>query len=139
QSRFPEYRACPKRQTDGSPFWSLRMLAPNSYLISLSNSFKNSLASGGRVAAVQVEVGVEVVGHFQPGFFQAGKRPAVGQQLGFERAPARLGLGVIVGVARAGVAGHRPRVFDTLAAGVAGVLAAAVGVNHQARGRLAQR
>lgn len=42
----------------------------------------------GRVAAVKLEVGVEVVGHFQAGFFQAGKRAAVGQQLGFQGASA---------------------------------------------------
>ncbi|OUJ69894.1 hypothetical protein BXP70_25865 [Hymenobacter crusticola] len=33
----------------------------------------------GGVAAVEVEVGVEVRRHFQLGFFQAGKRAAVGQ------------------------------------------------------------
>jgi len=56
-----------------------------------------------RVSAVEVEVGIEVVSHFQPGFFQASKGSAVGQQLGFQGAPAR--LGVVVGVARPGVAG----------------------------------
>ena len=92
-----------------------------------------------RVAAVEVEVGVEVKGHLQPSLFQAGKRATVGQQLRFERAPARLGLGIVVGVARPGIAGPRSSVFDTLATGVARVLAAAVSVNHEARGRLTQR
>lgn len=32
----------------------------------------------GWVAAVEVEVDVEVVGYIQPGFFEAGKCPALG-------------------------------------------------------------
>ena len=47
----------------------------------------------GGVAAVEVEVGVKVMGHFQAGFFEGGKSGAVGQQFGFKRAPAGFGLG----------------------------------------------
>ena len=42
----------------------------------------------GGVAPVEVEIGIEVVSHFQAGLFQRGKRAAVGQQLGFEGAPS---------------------------------------------------
>lgn len=59
-----------------------------------------------RVAAVKVEVSVEVVGDLQTGLFEAGKRAAVGEQFGFERAPAGLGLGIIVGIAQPAIAGQ---------------------------------
>jgi hypothetical protein len=74
----------------------------------------------GRVAAVEVEVSAEVMGHFQAGFFDGSKGGAVGQQLGFERAPTGFGSG------------------DAGPASSAGVLAAAVGVNNQAWRGLAQ-
>jgi len=89
------------------------------------------------VPPVEVEVGVEVVGHLQAGLFEAGKRTAAGQQFSFECTPADLGLGVIVGVTRSAVAGQGPSVFDALAARMAGVLAAAVGVDNQAGSWLA--
>ena len=54
------------------------------------------VAQGG-VTTVEVEVGVKVVGHFQAGFFGPGKGGAVGQQLGFERAPAGFGRRGLVG------------------------------------------
>ena len=47
----------------------------------------------GRVAALEVEVGVKVVSYFQAGFFEGGKSSAVGQQFGFDGALARLRLG----------------------------------------------
>ena len=46
------------------------------------------------------------MGHFQLGFFEGGKGGAVGQQFGSKRAPARLGLGIVVGVARPAEAGQ---------------------------------
>lgn len=78
------------------------------------------------VSAVEIEIGVEIVGHFQPGFLQAGKRAPMGQQLGFEGAPSRFGLRVVVGIARPGIAGQGTSVGDALATGQAGVLAAPV-------------
>jgi hypothetical protein len=78
------------------------------------------------VAAVNVEVRIKVVGDFWPGFFQAGKRRAAGQQLGFERAPPCLGLGVFVGVARPGLAGKGTGVNDALATDLTGILAVCV-------------
>jgi hypothetical protein len=104
-------------------------------------SFKlvgRAVAQGG-VETVKVEVRVEVVSHLQPSFFETGKRAAMRQQLGFERAPARLGLGVVGGITRPSVTGHRPGRFDALAALHAGVLAAALGMENEARGQLAQR
>ena len=47
---------------------------------------------------VEVEVGIQVPGDFQPGFFQRGKGAAAAQRFGFERAPAGFGLGIIIGV-----------------------------------------
>ena len=90
------------------------------------------------MAAVEVEVGVEVVGHFQPGFFEGGERRAVGQQLGFERAPTGFGPRVVVGVARPAETGYGPGLGDAGAAGGAGVLAAAAGVDDESRRGLAQ-
>ena len=92
----------------------------------------------GGVAPVEVEVGVEVVGHFQAGFFERGEGSAVGQQFGFERVPAGFGLGVVVGAARPTEAGQGTSLVDAGAADDAGVLAAAVGVNNQGGGGLAQ-
>ncbi len=90
---------------------------------------RRAVAQSG-VVTVEVEVGVEVVGHFQAGFFQRSKGAAAGQQLGFERAPAGFSLRVVVGVARPAEAGQGPGLGDAGAAGRAGVLAAAVGVNR---------
>jgi hypothetical protein len=84
-----------------------------------------------RLAAVQLKIGIEVVSHFQAGFCQAGKSPAVGQQLGFQGAPAHFRLRVVVGIAWPGVAGQRPGVGDALPAGPTGVLTAPVGVDNQ--------
>ena len=92
-----------------------------------------------RVAAVEVEVGIEVVGDFQAGFFQGGKRAATGQQFGFKRAPASFGLRVVVRIARPAEAGQGLGLFDAGPAGGAGVLAAAVRVDNQAGCGLAQR
>ncbi|OGX90989.1 hypothetical protein BEN49_05775 [Hymenobacter coccineus] len=66
----------------------------------------------GRVPPVEVEVGVEVAGSFQSGPFEAGKRAAVRQQFGFERAPTGFGRGIVVGVARPAVAGQCLGFFD---------------------------
>jgi hypothetical protein len=93
----------------------------------------------GRVAAVEVEVGIEVVGDLQAGLFEAGKRAAVRQQFGFERAPAGLGLRVIIGVARPAIASQRLSLFDARPASQTGILTAAVGMDNQAGSRLAQR
>jgi len=93
----------------------------------------------GRVAPVEVEVGVEVVGDFQAGFFETGKGAAAGQQFGFERAPARLSLCIIIGVARPAVASQGLRFSDACPARRARVLAAAVGVDNQTGSWLAQR
>ena len=93
----------------------------------------------GRVAAVEVEVGVQVVRHFQAGFFEGGERRAGGQQLGFECTPTGFGLGVVIRSAGPAEAGHGPGLGDAGPASGAGVLAAAVGVDNQARSRLAQR
>ena len=68
--------------------------------------------------------------HFEAGFFKRGKGGAVGQLLGFERAPARFGLRVVVGVARPAEARHGLGPLDAGAAGGAVVLAAAVGMNE---------
>ena len=97
-----------------------------------------AVAQGG-VTAVEVEVGVEVIGHFQPGFFQAGKLPAVGQQLRFQGAPARFSMRVVVGIARLGVAGQRPGCFNTLATSQTSVLAVLIGVYEQTGRGLTQR
>ena len=86
---------------------------------------------------VQIEVGVEVVGHFQAGFFERGKGGTGGQQLGFERAPAGFGLGVVVGIAGPAEAGHGLGPVDAGATGRTGVLAAAVGVDDEPRRGLA--
>lgn len=61
------------------------------------------------------------------------------QQFSFERTPARFGLCVIIRVARPAIAGWCSGRFDALATRVAGVLAASVGMDDQARLRLAQR
>ena len=91
------------------------------------------------VAAVEVEIGVEVISYFQSGYFQAGKRAAARQQLGFERILASFGLRVVTQVARPGVTGLGLRVGNALATGLAGILAALVRVNNQAGRRLLQR
>ena len=51
----------------------------------------------GGVAPVEVAAGVEVVGHFQTGFFKRDKGGAVGQQFGFERAPPPASAWVVPG------------------------------------------
>ena len=51
--------------------------------------------AGCRMAAVKVEIGVEVVGDFQAGFFQGSKGATAGQQFRLEGAPAGFGLGVV--------------------------------------------
>ena len=79
-----------------------------------------AVAKGG-VAAVEVEVGVEVVGHFQTGFVEGGEGGSLRQQFGFERAPARLDLSVVVGVARPTETGHGPGLRDAGAVSGAGV------------------
>ena len=56
-----------------------------------------AVADGG-VPAVEVKGDVEVMGDFEPGLFEDGKRGARGQQLGFERIPTGFGLGVVVGL-----------------------------------------
>jgi hypothetical protein len=56
---------------------------------------------------VNSKVGVEVVGCPQAGLFEAGKRAATREQLGFKLALTGLGLGVIIGVARPAIAGQR--------------------------------
>jgi hypothetical protein len=91
------------------------------------------------MAAVEVEIGVEVVGHLQSGFFEAGKRAAMRQRFGFECAPPVLSLGVIVGVTWPVIAGQRLGFFDARPAIRPGVLTATVGVNNQAGSRLTQR
>jgi hypothetical protein len=89
------------------------------------------------VAAVKVEVGVEIVGHFKLGLLHVGKRAAVRQQFGFERAPPGLGLGIIVRVAWPAIAGQCLGFFDARAARQAGILTATVSVNKQAGSWLA--
>lgn len=84
-----------------------------------------AVAQGG-VETVEVEVGIEVVGDFQEGFFLVRKGPAVGQQFGFEGAPA--GLGVVVGFVRPAETGQGSGLVDASTACLAGVLAAAVGM-----------
>jgi hypothetical protein len=97
---------------------------------------RRAVAQSG-VAAVEVEVYVEVVGHLQQGFFEAGKCAAAGQQFSFECAPARFGLGIIVGVARPAIASQCLGFFDTCPASRASILTTAVGVNNQAGSWLA--
>ena len=82
------------------------------------------------VATVEVKVDVEVPGYFQAGFFQGGEGDVAGQEFGFERAPAGFRLGIVIGIAGSAKAGQRARLVDAGAAGGAGVLAAAVGVNN---------
>ena len=90
------------------------------------------------MATVEVEVGVEIMNHFQASYFERSKGSTVGQQFGFERAPTGFGLGVVVGVARPAEAGQGPGLGDAGAAGSAGVLAAAVGVDDEPRRGLTQ-
>ena len=104
-----------------------------------SGSVQTGWASKRRVATIQIEASVEVMGDFQTSFFEAGERPAMGQQLGFERAPVGFGPSVVVGGAWSAEAGHRPGLCKASAAGGAGVLAAAVGMDNQTRRGLAQR
>jgi len=82
------------------------------------------------MTVVKLEVGVEVVSDLQSGFFEAGKRAAMREQFGFERAPAGLGLGVIIGVARPAKAGQCLGLFDARPASQTGILTAAVGVDN---------
>ena len=91
------------------------------------------------MAALKVEVDVEVTGHFQPGFLERGKGGAVGQQLGFEHIPSGFGLGVVVGIARPAEAGQVPGLRNSDAAGGAGVLAALAGVDEKPWRGLTQR
>lgn len=85
------------------------------------------------VAAVEVEVGVEVMSDIQASFFEGGKNATIVQQLGFERAPAGFGLRVVIRITRPAEIGQGTCCFDAGAAGGTGVLAATVGVNNQAR------
>lgn len=55
------------------------------------------MASEGQVSVVKVEVGVEVMDHFQPGLLHQSKGAIAWQQLNFEYTPARLVLNVVVG------------------------------------------
>ena len=91
--------------------------------------------SEGRVTAVEVEVGVEVIGDFQPGLLQADKGTAVGEQLRFEGTPPCVGLGIIVAITGPGVASQC--LGDALPTRLAGILAAAVGVDDEPRRGLA--
>lgn len=91
------------------------------------------------MAPVEVEVGVEVVGHRHSGFFQAGKCAAAGQQFRFERTPAGLGLGIILGVARRAIAGYGLGFSAARPASRTGRLTATVGVDNQAGSWLAPR
>jgi hypothetical protein len=95
-----------------------------------------AVAQGG-VPPVEVEVGVEVVGDLQTGLVEASKAAAAEQQFGFERAPTRLGLGLIIGVTRPDIAGQGLLFFNARPAHRAGVLTAAVGVDNQAGSWLA--
>lgn len=97
---------------------------------------RGAVVEGG-VAAVEIKVGIEVVGYFQAGLLQASKCAARGQQLGFQGAPASFGLRVVIRVARPGIAGQRPSFFDALPASVAGVLAAPVSVTNKSGSWLA--
>ena len=96
-----------------------------------------ALVADGGVSAVEVEVDIEIVGHFESGFFQVGESRAGGQQLGFEGTPAGFSLRVVVGIAHAGVAGAPLRLLDAGPADGGGVLAAAIGVHDEAGGGLA--
>lgn len=69
---------------------------------------------------VEIEVGVEIVGYFKSSLLQVGKRAAMREQFGFERAPASLRLGIIVGVAQPAKAGQRLGFCDTCPARQAG-------------------
>lgn len=64
------------------------------------------------VATVQVEVVVEVPGDLPAGFFQRGKGSVAGEAFGFERAPARFSLGIVVGIAGLADAGQSARLVD---------------------------
>ena len=77
-------------------------------------------AADGRIWAVYIKINTKAVGHFAPRFFQVGEGGAGGQQLGFERTLTRFGLGVVVGIAHAGVAGPGLRLRDAGAAGGGG-------------------
>ena len=68
---------------------------------------------------------------FQADFFQTGKRPALGQQFGFERTPAGLGLRIVVEFARPAEAGHGLGLVDVGATGCTRELTAAVGVDDK--------
>ena len=45
------------------------------------------------MAPVEIKGVIEVMSHFQAGFFERSKGSAVGQQFGFEGAPTGFGLG----------------------------------------------
>jgi hypothetical protein len=81
------------------------------------------------VAADKIEVGIEVEGDLQTSRFEAGKRTAVRERFGFERARGRLSLGIIVWIARPAIAGQRQRFFDACSASKVGILTAAVGMD----------
>ena len=49
------------------------------------------------MTTVEIEVGVQVPGGFQPGFFQRGKGATTAQQFGFESASAGFDLGIVIG------------------------------------------
>jgi hypothetical protein len=81
------------------------------------------------VAALVVVVGY-VLGQFQPGFFQAGEAAAV-EQFGFEPAPERLGLGLVVAVAAPAHALRGPVLSKQVAEAGSGVVAALIGGHDQ--------
>ena len=99
--------------------------------------FERGAVAQARVQALGVVVVVQVLGQFQAGCFQVSKAGSTGQQLGFERAAAASGQGVIVGVAGSAQAGNGLGASEQRGKGVAGVLAGAVGVHEQARWGLA--
>ena len=98
---------------------------------------RRAVAQSG-VAKVEVKVDVEVPGDIQAGFFQRGKKGISEQEFGLNGAPIDFDLDVIVGVAGSAETGQGINLVDAGAAGDAGVLAAPIGVNNQARRGLAQ-
>ena len=81
------------------------------------------------MASFGVVVG-NVVADFKLGFGQVGEVTAV-EQLGFEAAPKRFGVGVIVAVAQPAIALQRPTAGKQLLKADGRVLAALVGVDNK--------
>jgi len=77
------------------------------------------------------EIRVEVLGRFQPLFFQDSNRASKRKQFGFECARAGFCLGGIVRIARPDVVGPGTGSLNALATGLAGLLAASVLMNSQ--------